>query len=94
MSDTPRNLIVTQMRTAYGHDVIVYYDPETTLTLVYDYVPGRSLVFEGRLVNDFFPEDDKETLVGCFVDNHILGEMSINDIWVSMQTAHQSKLKD
>lgn len=89
MSDAPKDLIISHMRTAYGRDVIVYYDPETTLTLVYDYVPGRSLIFEGRLVDDFFPENGQETLVGCFVENHILGEMSVNDIWASMKASQQ-----
>lgn len=81
MSDS-YGMIISQAVTAQGKEVTVCYDPLTTLTLVYDYVPGRSLIFEGDIVEkmvDGIIQD--KTLAGCIVENHILGEMSVVDIW-------------
>lgn len=89
---TENGLIVSKAQTAHGKEVVIYYAPETTLTLVYDYVPGRSLIFEGNVVDGL--TDGKITekaLAGCLIENHILGEKSVVDIWAEMKASQVKK---
>lgn len=92
MNDVTIGTITTKAETAHGKEVVVCYDEQTSLTLVYDYVPGRSLIFEGNVVDDLNTgKISEKALAGCLVENHTLTEMSVVDIWAGVKASQAKK---
>ena len=53
-----------------GREVVVYYDHETTLTVVPNYAQGRTLIFNDTILNDESMSD--EAIASCIVENGLL----------------------
>ena len=72
-----------------GEDRRASYDPQTTLTVVHDYMPGRSLVFKASEMNAVHTTEIKQELldlnVAILVDNQELASSSPLKIWNDMR---------
>lgn len=62
-----------------GREVRVFYDHATSLTVVPDYVRGRTLIFhDGDLNNE---DIDPNSIISCYVPNHVLEEHSPEEVF-------------
>lgn len=74
---------------ADGRDLFITYDTQTTLTIVHDYAPGRSLIFKGSELNAIHTMDIQDDLldlnIAMLVDNAELEASSPLQIWNAMR---------
>lgn len=74
-----------------GVERYISYDTQTTLTIVHDYAPGRSLIFKGNEMNAVLSNDLDERLkdlnISVLVDNAELEQSSPLKLWNAMREA-------
>lgn len=74
-----------------GVERYISYDTQTTLTIVHDYAPGRSLIFKGNEMNTVLDNDLDEKLndlnISVLVDNAELAQSSPLKLWNAMREA-------
>ena len=72
-----------------GVERYITYDNETTLTIVHDYAPGRSLIFKGNEMDAVHTTEINESLkqldIAVLVDNAELENSSPLQIWNEMR---------
>tara|TARA_R110000868_G_scaffold190862_1_gene434729 strand:+ start:33208 stop:33468 length:261 start_codon:yes stop_codon:yes gene_type:complete len=66
-----------------GKKVEVFYNHQTTLTVVPNYLQGRTLIFNDKKFND--KTLPKNTVVSCIVENKELKEHSPEEIFAAAQ---------
>lgn len=72
-----------------GRDLFISYDPQTTLTVIHDYAPGRNLIFKGNELDAShtleIPARFDNLNLAILVENTELSMSSPLELWNKMR---------
>jgi len=66
-----------------GREIKVFYNHQTKLTVIPDYVRGRTLIFNDEFLND--EELNPNTIISCYVPNTALDKYTPEEVFEMAQ---------